>query len=47
MINEQSEHRIACQKLIDAGFDFGWALSGEELILWEHEEDPPAPFKRP
>ena len=33
--------------LLDAGFDSGWALSGDELTLWEHDEDPPAPLKRP
>ena len=47
MIDEQSEHQLACQKLINAGFDYGWALSGTDLILWEHEENPPAPFHRP
>jgi hypothetical protein len=33
--------------LIDAGFENGWALNGTELILWEHDEDPPAPLTRP
>jgi hypothetical protein len=33
--------------LRDKGFTDGWALSGEILILWEHDENPPAPFKRP
>ena len=35
------------QLLIDAGFTTGWAIAGETLILWEHEEDPPAPLTRP
>lgn len=35
------------QLLLDAGFTSGWALAGEELILWEHEKNPPAPLKRP
>ena len=35
------------QLLLDAGFDSGWALSDDTLILWEHEEDPPAPLTRP
>jgi hypothetical protein len=35
------------QLLLDAGFDSGWAVAGETLILWEHEEDPPAPLVRP
>lgn len=35
------------QLLLDAGFNEGWALAGDKLILWEHEEDPPAPLERP
>jgi hypothetical protein len=35
------------QKLIDAGFESGWAITGETLTVWLHEEDPPAPLKRP
>jgi hypothetical protein len=35
------------QLLIDAGFTDGWALSGDTLILWEHDVDPPAPLTRP
>ena len=35
------------QLLLDAGFADGWAVAGDELILWEHEEEPPAPFVRP
>jgi hypothetical protein len=35
------------QLLLDAGFDNGWALAGDELILWEHKEDPPKPLTRP
>lgn len=37
----------AIQLLIDAGFQSGWALTGNTLILWEHDEDPPAPLTRP
>jgi hypothetical protein len=33
--------------LTDAGYDTGWAIAGELLVLWEHEEDPPKPLKRP
>ena len=33
--------------LRDAGYETGWALSGDELILWLLDEDPPAPLKRP
>jgi hypothetical protein len=35
------------QLLIDAGFTDGWAMSGDTLILWEHDQDPPAPLTRP
>jgi hypothetical protein len=35
------------QLLVDAGFDSGWALTGGNLILWEHNEDPPEPLTRP
>jgi hypothetical protein len=35
------------QILLDAGFTDGWALAGDELVLWEHEQNPPAPLKRP
>ena len=33
--------------LRDAGFDPGWAIREGELVLWEHEENPPKPFTRP
>lgn len=35
------------QLLLDAGFSEGWAIAGEKLVLWEHDEDPPAPLTRP
>lgn len=35
------------QLLLDAGFTDGWAIAGDELILWEHEEEPPTPLVRP
>ena len=37
----------ATQLLLDAGFVTGWALQGDALVLWEHDEDPPAPLVRP
>ena len=33
--------------LTQAGFTDGWALAEDVLILWEHDEDPPAPLERP
>ena len=35
------------QLLLDAGFNSGWAIKGDTLILWEHDQDPPAPLVRP
>lgn len=35
------------QLLLEAGFTDGWALAGDKLILWEHDENPPAPLERP
>jgi hypothetical protein len=40
-------HEELIQLLLDAGFNEGWAIAGDELILWEHEEEPPAPLVRP
>jgi hypothetical protein len=40
-------HDELLQLLADAGFDTGWVLAGEELVLWEHTANPPAPLKRP
>lgn len=35
------------QLLIDNGFTDGWAITGDVLIIWEHDEEPPAPLVRP
>ena len=40
-------HLELIELLHDAGFTNGWALSGEVLTLWEHDQDPPAPLTRP
>jgi hypothetical protein len=40
-------HEELKKLLLDAGFDNGWALSDEELVLWEHEQNPPKPLTRP
>ena len=40
-------HEEVCKLLKDAGFTDGWAVAGDILILWEHEEDPPSPLIRP
>jgi hypothetical protein len=47
-MSNQLEELKKIEKLIaDAGFVGGCAVAGTELILWEHEADPPAPLKRP
>ena len=33
--------------LLEAGFDSGWVVSGEVLVIWEHDEEPPLPLIRP
>jgi hypothetical protein len=40
-------HDELIQLLNNAGFETGWALAGETLVLWEHDADPPAPLTRP
>ena len=40
-------HLEIVQMLIEAGFIDGWSLSGETLVQWEHDADPPAPLTRP
>ena len=44
---QQTEHDKLQQLLVEAGFDTGWVLHGKELVLWEHDAEPPAPLKRP
>ena len=33
--------------LVEKGFNSGWAIADGKLVLWEHDEDPPAPLTRP
>ena len=42
-----TEHEKLVELLISKGFTEGWTLQGETLVLWEHEENPPAPLTRP
>jgi hypothetical protein len=46
-MTEKTEHEKLTDLLIEAGFNGGWVLQGEILILWEHEIEPPAPLTRP
>jgi hypothetical protein len=46
-MSEKTAHELLVDKLVDAGFDGGWVLSGETLVVWEHDENPPAPLMRP
>jgi hypothetical protein len=40
-------HLEAVQLLNENGYFSGYAITGETLILWLHDEDPPAPLTRP
>jgi hypothetical protein len=40
-------HEELLKLLSDKGFDSGWVLTGETLVYWEHDQDPPAPLTRP
>jgi len=40
-------HDDLVQLLTENGYDTGWALNGENLSLWQHDADPPAPLTRP
>ena len=44
---EEQEVHDQVAILRNAGFDTGWALRDGELVLWEHDAEPPAPFTRP
>lgn len=33
--------------LLESGFDSGWVVSDEVLVIWEHDEEPPSPLVRP
>ena len=46
MIGE-TEHEKLAAMLLEKEFFGGWTLTGTELTLWEHEQDPPAPLTRP
>ncbi len=40
-------HKELTELLVAEGFETGWVLAGETLVLWEHEAKPPAPLTRP
>ena len=46
-MSEKTKHQELCEMLATEGFESGWALQGEELVIWEHEVEPPKPLKRP
>jgi hypothetical protein len=46
MIGE-TEHEKLASMLLEKKFFGGWTLDGTELVLWEHEQDPPKPLTRP
>jgi hypothetical protein len=43
----QEQHQELLDLLTKAGFVDGYALAGDKLILWQHQENPPAPLTRP
>ena len=43
----ENENLQLCTMLHESGFTDGWVLAGTELVLWEHEAEPPKPLKRP
>jgi hypothetical protein len=43
----QDKHQELTEMLIGLGFDSGWVLQGETLMIWEHDENPPSPLTRP
>jgi hypothetical protein len=42
-----TEHKVLVEKITTAGFVDGWILNDTELVLWEHDENPPKPLTRP
>jgi len=40
-------HLEIIELLVTSGFETGWAIEGTKLVLWQHEQDPPAPLERP
>jgi hypothetical protein len=40
-------HEELLQLLAESGFETGWVLNGQRLIVWEHETEPPTPLVRP
>ena len=37
----------ATELLLSKGYVNGWAVCLDQLLLWEYEEDPPKPLKKP
>jgi hypothetical protein len=40
-------HLELIEILKDAGITDGFCLHGLEIVIWEHDEEPPAPLVRP
>jgi hypothetical protein len=40
-------HNELCDLLVEKGFETGWVLNDLQLVLWEHEAEPPKPLTRP
>jgi hypothetical protein len=46
-MTDGEKHYELIKKLTDAGFTTGWGLNDLNLVLWEHEQDPPKPLTCP
>jgi hypothetical protein len=40
-------HEELIELLLSNNFETGWVLSEGKLVVWEHDQDPPSPLKRP
>ena len=40
------EHQELCDKLIELGFETGWAVRNGEIVVWENETDVPDELKK-
>lgn len=46
-MSEYDEMVKLIELLRSEGFTDGFAFHGTDLVLWEHDEDPPKPLTRP
>ena len=39
-------HQEICEKLFELGFETGWAVRDEKIVLWENEQVVPKELKK-